>query len=77
MYARRRAKYRCTVDGCTAARHDCEVNHRTPRVGEGYQPGCHHHQDPAHDGSGGLEVLCHAHHVATTNAQAAARRAAR
>ena len=37
--AKRRAKYRCTRPGCTAARRDCEVNHITPRNGDGYGPG--------------------------------------
>lgn len=75
--AKRRAKYRCTRDGCTAERRDCEVNHREPRNGGGYGPGCHHHQHPGPDGRGGLEVLCRAHHAEVTAQQATARAAAR
>ena len=44
-----------------------EVNHRSPRVGRGYQSGCHHHLD-------GLDSLCHRCHVAVTNAQIETRR---
>lgn len=43
-----------------------EVNHRIPRNGRGYSPGCHHHLD-------NLETLCHAHHVKVTRAQRIAR----
>lgn len=48
-------------------RPDCEmpfleVNHIVPRKGQGYQMGCHHHQD-------NLEVLCHDHHVEVTREQ--------
>lgn len=82
IYARRRANYRCTRPGCTAPRGDIEINHIEARNGGGYGPGCHHHQDPHLDPAsgtltGGLEGLCHAHHVEVTNSQAAARRAAR
>ena len=75
--ARRRAKYRCTRPGCDAARRDCEVNHREPRNGGGYGPGCHHHLRPDADGKGGLEVLCRAHHAEVTAQQATERAAAR
>ena len=79
--AKRRAKYFCERPECTAARRDCEVNHRTARDGGGYGPGCHHHLSPDGDGRGGLEVLCRAHHREITTAQAkeraALRRAAR
>lgn len=74
IHARKRAGYRCTRAGCEALRMDVEVNHRTPRDGAGYGPGCHHHQDPDEHGRGGLEALCHAHHVEVTNAQRTARR---
>lgn len=79
IYARRRAGYRCSRPGCTAERGDVEINHRTPREGAGYGPGCHHHQDPAPDPAtgvlvGGLEALCHRHHVEETNRQRAERR---
>jgi len=56
---------------------DLEIHHITARVGGGYGPGCHHHQAPSPDGTGGLEALCHAHHVAVTNAQRADRLAAK
>lgn len=75
--AKRRAKYRCIRPGCTAARRDCEVNHITPRNGDGYGPGCHHHLLPDASGNGGLEVLCRAHHAEITKAQATARAEAR
>ena len=75
--AKRRAKYRCTKAGCGAARRDCEVNHITPRNGNGYGPGCHHHLNPDSNGQGGLEVLCRAHHAEITKAQATARAEAR
>lgn len=71
--AKRRAKYRCIRPECTAARRDCEVNHLLPRDGKGYTPGCHHHLLPDHNGVGGLEVLCHAHHAEVTAAQSSAR----
>ena len=71
--AKRRAKYRCQQQGCTAERHDCEVNHISARDGGGYGPGCHHHLNPDKNGVGGLEVLCRAHHAKVTAAQARAR----
>jgi hypothetical protein len=70
IFARRRAQYRCTRSGCEAERGDVEVNHVDPRNGQGYGPGCHHHQD-------NLEPLCRAHHREVTSAQASARAAAR
>lgn len=79
--AKRRAKYFCERPACDAERRDCEVNHKAARNGGGYGPGCHHHLDPNHNGDGGLEVLCRAHHREVTTQQAkqraAARRAAR
>lgn len=45
-----------------------EVNHREPRMGRGYQSGCHHHRH-------GLESLCHRCHVVITNEQVADRQA--
>ena len=75
--AKRRAKYRCTREGCSAARRDCEVNHREPRNGGGYGPGCHHHLRPDENDRGGLEVLCRAHHAEVTAQQATERAAAR
>ncbi|GAB2733494.1 HNH endonuclease [Nocardioides pakistanensis] len=69
IYARKRAKYRCSRTGCAAPRMDVEINHIVPRNGAGYGPGCHHHQT-------NLEALCHDHHVEVTNAQRAARKAA-
>lgn len=75
--AKRKAKYRCTKPGCTAARRDCEVNHVTPRNGGGYGPGCHHHLEPGPDGNGGLEVLCRIHHAEITSQQATMRAAER
>ncbi len=75
--AKRRAKYHCQQQGCTAERRDCEVNHISARNGGGYGPGCHHHLSPDKDGVGGLEVLCRAHHAKVTAAQAKARAAAR
>lgn len=61
---RRTYEYRCAAeDGCTTQ--SPEVNHKRPIVGRHNEAGCHHHQD-------GLEVLCHRHHVAVTNAQRAA-----
>lgn len=66
---KRRDRYRCVRTGCPTPRISLEVNHIEPRNGGGYGMGCWHHQD-------NLETLCHAHHVETTNAQAAARRAA-
>jgi len=75
--AKRRAKYRCTREGCDAARRDCEVNHIEPRNGGGYGPGCHHHLEAGPDGKGGLEVLCRRHHAEITAQQAATRAAAR
>lgn len=82
IFARRRAKYRCSRPGCTAAHRDIEINHIDPRNGEGYGPGCHHHQDPSINPAtgllrGGLEGLCRAHHREVTSAQASARAAAR
>ena len=71
--AKRRAKYRCQQQGCTAERRDCEVNHISARDGGGYGPGCHHHLNPDKNGVGGLEVLCRAHHAKVTAAQARAR----
>ncbi len=71
--AKRRAKYRCQQQGCTAERRDCEVNHISARDGGGYGPGCHHHLNPDKNGVGGLEVLCRAHHAQVTAAQARAR----
>ena len=71
--AKRRAKYRCQEQGCTAERRDCEVNHIFARDGGGYGPGCHHHLNPDKNGVGGLEVLCRAHHAKVTAAQARAR----
>lgn len=71
--AKRRAKYFCERAGCEAARRDCEVNHITPRNGDGYGPGCHHHLSPGPDGEGGLEVLCRAHHAEVTATQASER----
>ena len=71
--AKRRAKYRCQQQGCTAERRDCEVNHIAARDGGGYGPGCHHHLNPDKNGVGGLEVLCRAHHAQVTAAQARAR----
>ncbi|UBV14847.1 HNH endonuclease [Mycolicibacterium fortuitum] len=44
-----------------------EVNHITPREGQGYGWGCAHHLD-------GLETLCRHHHQIETNKQAARRR---
>jgi len=75
--AKRRAKYHCQLEGCTAERRDCEVNHISARNGGGYGPGCHHHLSPDQDGVGGLEVLCRAHHAKVTAAQAKARAQAR
>lgn len=82
IFARKRAGYRCTVVACTAERGDIEINHIDPRNGQGYGPGCHHHQDPTPDvvtgePRGGLEGLCHEHHRLITTAQAGARAAAR
>lgn len=59
----------CGVRGADAP-NGFEVNHRVPREGRGYGPGCHHHQDgdPASQ-QGGLEVLCHECHVAETTRQ--------
>ena len=71
--AKRRAKFRCQQQGCTAERRDCEVNHISARNGGGYGPGCHHHLSPDQNGVGGLEVLCRAHHAQVTAAQARAR----
>ena len=71
--AKRRAKYHCVRPGCTSPRRDCEVNHITPRNGQGYGQGCHHHAHPNAANDGGLEVLCHAHHAEVTAAQAADR----
>lgn len=76
-WAKKKAKYHCVRDGCSAARLDCEVNHILPRNGGGYGPGCHHHQLPDASGVGGLEVLCRSHHAEVTAAQARARAAAR
>jgi hypothetical protein len=39
-----------------------EVNHVEPRVGQGYQAGCHNHQT-------NLQVLCHDCHVKETTRQ--------
>ena len=75
--AKRRAKYYCQREACTAQRRDCEVNHRAARNGGGYGPGCHHHLDPDQNGLGGLEVLCRAHHREITTAQAKERAALR
>ena len=75
--AKRRAKYHCQQQGCTAERRDCEVNHISARNGGGYGPGCHHHLSPDQNGVGGLEVLCRAHHAKITAAQAKARAQAR
>lgn len=75
--AKRRAKYQCQQQGCTAERRDCEVNHISARNGGGYGPGCHHHLNPDKNGVGGLEVLCRAHHAKITAAQAKARAQAR
>ena len=75
--AKRRAKYHCQQQGCTAERRDCEVNHISARNGGGYGPGCHHHLNPDKNGVGGLEVLCRAHHAKVTAAQAKARAQAR
>ena len=75
--AKRRAKYHCQQQGCTAERRDCEVNHISARNGGGYGPGCHHHLSPDQNGVGGLEVLCRAHHAKVTAAQAKARAQAR
>ena len=75
--AKRRAKYHCQQQGCTAERRDCEVNHISARNGGGYGPGCHHHLNPDKNGVGGLEVLCRAHHAKITAAQAKARAQAR
>lgn len=44
-----------------------EVNHIEPRVGRGYNSGCHHHLT-------NLETLCHHCHVAETKRQGAERR---
>ncbi len=44
-----------------------EVNHREPRIGQGYHNGCHNHQE-------NLETLCHPCHVAETTAQFRERR---
>lgn len=70
IFARRSAGYRCTTAGCTAERRDIEINHIDPRNGQGYGPGCHHHQT-------NLEGLCKEHHRQITTAQAGARAAAR
>ena len=75
--AKRRAKYHCQQQGCTAERRDCEVNHISARNGGGYGPGCHHHLNPDKNGDGGLEVLCRAHHAKITAVQAKARAQAR
>ena len=75
--AKRRARYRCTRPSCDAPRRDCEVNHREARNGGGYGPGCHHHLHPNATGTGGLEVLCRAHHAEVTARQASERAAAR
>lgn len=75
--AKRKADYRCQRPGCTSPRRDCEVNHIEPRNGGGYLPGCHNHARPDKSGLGGLEVLCHAHHVEVTSAQATARAVSR
>ena len=75
--AKRRAKYLCERPGCSAARRDCEVNHKVARQGGGYRPGCHHHLNPDNNGLGGLEVLCRAHHREVTTAQAKERAALR
>lgn len=42
--------------------HQLEVNHKTPRQGKGYGPGCHHHPDE-------LETLCRPCHVDETTRQ--------
>ncbi|MCU1454052.1 MAG: 67, gp67 [Acidimicrobiales bacterium] len=49
--------WRSFVQAC-----ELEVNHVEPRLGRGYQAGCHHHLD-------GLETLCHRCHVQVTSAQ--------
>ena len=51
-------------------RGDLEVNHITPRNGEGYRNGCWHHQE-------GLEVLCGPCHKVVTAQQAHDRAAHR
>jgi hypothetical protein len=66
IFARRRAKYRCTREGCEAPKGDIEINHIEAINGTGYGPGCKHHQET-------LEGLCREHHLAVTRAQAAAR----
>lgn len=45
---------------------DLEVNHVIPRVGRGYNSGCHHHLS-------NLEVLCHGCHLKVTRRQRIAR----
>lgn len=70
IYARKRAAYRCSRPECEAERGDIEINHIDPRNGEGYGPGCGHHQS-------NLEGLCQKHHRELSNAQATARAAAR
>jgi hypothetical protein len=69
--ARNRAKYRdghrCVQCGSTAS---LEVNHIEPRVGRGYNAGCHNHLS-------NLETLCHECHVVVTKRQSAERRALR
>jgi 5-methylcytosine-specific restriction endonuclease McrA len=48
--------------GGVGATHDLEVNHTTPRRGQGYPTGCHHHLDL-------LETLCRACHASETARQ--------
>lgn len=70
--------WRSTVWAATARDKGCvrpgphkgplECNHKVPRNGRGYHPGCHHHL-------ASVEMLCHGHHVIETVLQGRARRA--
>lgn len=59
--AKKRDRHRCTREGCQETER-LEVNHITPRLGQGYGTGCWNHL-------GGLETLCHRHHLEVTAQQ--------
>lgn len=66
-YARRKAKYVCSIPDCEVGRPHLEVHHIDPRDGRGYAVGCHAHQD-------NLQVLCKYHHSLETEKHRALKR---
>jgi hypothetical protein len=67
-----RDRHQCVRPGCGATatwEWALEVNHMDACLGRHNVAGCWHHLEPDAHGRGGLETLCHQHHLDVTNGQ--------